>query len=70
MAVYKFKFKRQTPPYCCPYCAEPVGYLGRFFGFIFGLAFHGCTFSNVVHPPGWEDSKQKPSLSSSKGGEA
>lgn len=36
--------------YQCPYCLEPVGILGNWLAKLFGVRFHGCTFSNVTNP--------------------
>lgn len=44
------RLKQQPPGYCCPFCAEPVGYVGRFFAWVFGGGFHGCDYSNVAKP--------------------
>ncbi len=38
---------RNLPAWCCCYCGEPVGYLGRFFAWLFGPEFHNCSRSNV-----------------------
>ena len=32
----------------CPYCLQPIGYLGRFFAWLFGARFHRCDESNIV----------------------
>lgn len=33
------------PSHCCRSCGAEVGYLGRFFAWLFGSGFHGCTGS-------------------------
>ena len=45
----------EVPGYCCPYCKAPVGYVGRFFAWALGAGFHGCNFSNVMHPQEYAD---------------
>lgn len=50
MSDYRFRFRRQYPGYCCPYCGECVGYIGRALDWLFGVRMHGCTFSNVKQP--------------------
>lgn len=41
------RLKTSTAPWQCRYCGAPVGYLGRFFAWVFGTRIHGCNFSNV-----------------------
>lgn len=41
------KLKYPQPGWACPYCTEPVGYLGRGLAWFFGTQMHGCDFSNV-----------------------
>lgn len=31
----------------CPYCLKPVGYVGRFYAWLFGAGIHQCDFLNV-----------------------
>lgn len=35
----------KLPAWCCPYCGEPVGYLGRAWAWLFGTRVHGCDFN-------------------------
>lgn len=44
------EFKGSTRPHEYHYCGKPVGYVGRLFGWFFGLGFHGCKFTNVRSP--------------------
>jgi hypothetical protein len=39
--------KHEVPGHLCPYCLKPVGYLGRFFSWLFGAGIHKCDFLNV-----------------------
>lgn len=41
------KFKKKQPSWCCKYCGEAVGWIGRVMGLLFGVRIHGCDFSNV-----------------------
>lgn len=52
--IHGMAIRDAVPGYCCPFCKEPVGYVGRFFAWVFGTRFHGCNFSNVMHPQEYE----------------
>ncbi len=42
---------RTLPGWCCPYCGEPVGYLGRFWAYLVGVGIHGCDFKLLKTAP-------------------
>lgn len=44
------RFRVSYPKWCCPYCGEPVGYVGNWLAWLLGTRFHGCTMSNVKGP--------------------